>query len=122
MKNIIIIMMMLSTILFSDLFDTNTDVKSKYEFDITLTKENERLFASLQRFQNNEVSEEEIATFLSKRAQSKKLPFESDVYLDKEFVFDVEHNQTQESFWYSFSLPSWLGGDDANNTTQGDAQ
>ena len=50
MKKIIITaLLVLSSSIYADMFDSNTDIKSKYEFDIDVANENQKLVEKLEK-------------------------------------------------------------------------
>lgn len=100
MKKItIVVLIFLSTVLNSALFDNNTDVKSKYEFNVDQALENEKLAAKLARFQNDEVSEEEIKNYLELRDDNKSVPFKDDVALDESLQSSFPQREVKKE-WY----------------------
>jgi len=113
MKKIVIpTLVLLSLSVNAGMFDDNTDMKKKYDFDTTTTAENIRMAKELQRFQDGLVSEEEIVTYLEARENSEVVPFSKDIKVDSELLRDVDMKAREEKGWFSSLLPSWLGGSD----------
>ena len=116
MKNMIVILMMLSISLSADMFDVNTDVKSKYEFDMETSQKNEKLAQTLEKFRSGEVTNEEIQLYLDKIKDSPSENFGSDVYLDKVFKQKVDENSSKESSWFSSLFSRWFFSSEDNVT------
>ena len=107
MKKIIITaLLLISSSMYADMFDSNTDIKSKYEFDIDVANENQKLSKKLETFQNGEATEEDIKVYLDAMANSTKKPFADDVKVDSIFIRVDENSTNEDSGWFSWF--SWF--------------
>ena len=92
-------LLLLSSALYSEMFDHNTDVKSKYKFDMTVDQENEELASRLEKFQSGEASEEEIKIYLEAKDNNKTAPFKEDVFVDESLKIGIK--EEVEKGWFS---------------------
>lgn len=91
--------LLLSSVLYSELFEHNTDVKSKYRFDMTVAQENEDLASKLKKFQSGEVSEEEINIYLKAKDDNKTAPLNEDILVDKSLQIGTK--EEVEEVWFA---------------------
>lgn len=116
MKKIVIIsLLLLSSSMYADAFDNNTDMKDKYKFDTKVSLKNDALAKKLERFQSGKASEEEIQRYLDLMADSNvsnKPPFADDIQVDSIFVRIDENATNEDKDWLTSLLSSWFGAEE----------
>jgi len=111
MKKIIITaLLVLSSSMYADMFESNTDMKHKYEFDIDVANKNQKLVEKLEKFQNGEATDEDIKVHLDAMADSEKKPFANDVKVDRVFERVDENTTDEDTGWFSW-FP-WFNGEE----------
>ena len=114
MKKIVItiLLLLLSSSMYADMFDSNTDMKNKYKFDEDVSLKNAVLAKKLEKFQSGEASEEEIQRYLDLMADSKEKPFADDIQVDSIFVRVDENATNEDKNWFSSLYSSWFGAEE----------
>ena len=101
MKKITIItLLLLSSTLFSDMFEYNTDAKSKYEFNIKKTKANIQMAETLEMFQSGNASDEDIQKYLEASDSNNSINFAMDVMVDKTLRRENKNLEPIQKVWY----------------------
>ncbi len=116
MKKILItILILLSQTLFGSFFE-NTDIKSKYMFDVGIADKNEELALKLERFQKDEATEVEIQQYLSIRENNETNEtkyFQEDVQVDPSLHLNTK---PQEKNWFISLYDSFFKQSESNVT------
>lgn len=116
MQKMIITVFLLSQVLFGAMFDTNSDLKHKYEFDGDVSDKNVKLAKELKKFQMNQVTQEEIELYLIARDDNTSTKFGDDVLVDK----SLNLSAPSKANWIESIYESWFGSnDDVTNPEQG---
>lgn len=81
-KMAIIIFLLLGYTLGAEVFEFNTDIKSKYKFDNKQNNKNAQMAKELKMFQSGNASDEDIQTYLRARDNNESEPIEKDIMIE----------------------------------------
>ena len=109
-KLIITVLISLSTTLVAGMFESSTDVKNKYQFDVATADKNKKLAAKLDKFQNDKVSADEIQKYLVARDDNNSQPFALDVEVDASLAANFPQRDVEVT-WYDTLYESLFGTD-----------